>query len=227
MGLPKAFEALATFGAESADLETRLGALLRRTPREICMWRPAELTTCDGLPMEECRDLVFDRAMQLLDIQTLAMTVAEYISIIVPLAASMDEVDEAIRTVGAWIEMLATGSVADDVLATMRSAQECGLLELTHDDFEDQDGRDAFDAALEYHGTMVEKAVCKMTFSGKPAMLILEDDGIVVTIEIEGRDWAVVCLIAHHGSDDGGWDGDDEPEPEPGPEPTRPELMPA
>jgi hypothetical protein len=226
MGLPSAFAALATFGAESADLETRLGTLLWRSPHEVCMWR-RDGTTCDDLPMEECRDLVAERAMELLHIETLAMTVAEFISVIVPLASSIDEVDDAIRTVAAWVEMLTTGTTGDDVLHVMRSAQETGLLELTHDDFADQEGRDAFDAAVAYHGEMVEKAVCRLTFSEKPAMLILEDDGVVVTIELEGRDWAVVCLIAHHGTDGGGWDEDDEPEPEPGPEPSRPELIPA
>jgi hypothetical protein len=226
MGLPSAFAALADFGAESADLETRIGALLRRTPHEVCMWRK-DGTTCEDLPMEECRDLVFERSMQLLHIETLAMTVSEFISVIVPLASTMDEVDDAIRAVAAWIEMLTTGSVGDDVLHVMRTAQETGLLDLTHDDFADQEGRDAFDAAVRYHGEMAERAVCKMTFSGKPAMLILEDDGVLVTIQLEGCDWAVVCLIAHHGSD-GDWNGDDgEPEPEPGPEPTRPELVPA
>jgi len=226
MGLPSAFAALATFGAESADLETRLGALLRRSPHEVCMWRK-DGTTCEDLPMEECRDLVAERAMELLHIETLAMTVSEFISVIVPLASSMDEVDDAIRAVGAWVVMLTTGGVGDEVLSVMSAARECGLLDLTHDDFEDQEGRDAFDAAVAYYGTMTEKAICKLAFSGKAAMLILEDDGVVVTIELEGRDWAVVCLIAHHGTNGGGWDGDDEPEPEPGPAPSRPELIPA
>jgi hypothetical protein len=202
----------------------RLEALLRRTPQEVCMWR-RDMTTCDGLPMEECRDLVFERAKGLGFDEDMAMTIAEYAAIFIPLADDLEEVDVALRAIGAWISTLTQGTTADDIIHVTSAANDSGLLELSRDDFADEEAKLSYDAALEYYLAMADKAVCRLTLSGKDATVILEEEGVIVAIELEGSDWAIVCLVPHDGS--GGWNGGGDPDPEPEPEPTpeSPELL--
>lgn len=209
-----------------ASAEDRLNALLGREPAEVCSWN-RDGTTFDGLPMEECRDLVCARAFELLGLQSLAMTVAEYISVIVPLAKDIDEIDEAIGEIGPWILTLVENGISDEIVHVMRKAAEVDLLEIDRETLESEDSKEAYDLAMEHYLEFAQQGTCKFTLGGRAAMLAIDADATVVLIEIEDHGWAIVCEIAHQGSGDGGgWnDGEDEPEPEPNAGPSHPVLQ--
>ena len=186
-------------------------------------------TLCDGLPREDMRVLIRDRAFVLLGLESLAECTSEIVSAIAPMAKTLGDVDFAITTVSEWLVRLHEDGTFDHIVQLKQQADEVGLDEGPADS--SPEAIEAWNEIFEAYCEDAEAGQICFEMGGRDIILSIEAQATVLMVETEPdtSDLEILVCFQHSlgGDDDGDGrdDGDDDPEPGPDGDPALPQLL--
>lgn len=184
--------------------EDILTMYLGRTLDEVSDWPARPDVMLDGLDRTRCHDAVEVRAASIVGDPVMAAWVAGMISTIIPLAASLEEIDAAIDMTASWLVRLGSDRLMARIVDAKRTSQgdPLRLIDADRLDPVQRKALAALDDEIEEYekeGTLV------LSLGALVAVITVEVDCVMVVVQCEpGSDeFLVLYSFEHAGSDRG------------------------
>lgn len=201
---------------------------LQRSLPEVSDWVTLPDVMRDGLPRQQCHDLVEARCARAGWDPAMAAKTAYTIATLIPLADSVDEADAAIEATAAWLTALATDNLHAKIVEIKEVAAETDIHARDPSEM-DEEALAAWNAAIDLFDEFQDKGELTLLLGGHEIVITVETDCMMVICQTTptASDYTILYSfsnVTRDGDDDEG-DGGPEDDPDPQPDPTRPELQ--
>jgi hypothetical protein len=194
-----------------------------RTMDEVSDWAASPDVMTDGLPRALCHEAVLDRAETMVDDPLLALGITEMLSVLVPLAHDVAQIDLAISMTADWLRRLKTDRLLERIVEAKTEAHADDLRGRDRSLMSPED-RALLDERLEELEEIEADATLVVSLGGHDVMFMVEETCIMTLgqVEPESEEFLVLYSFDHVIDDGDEWGGDDG---DPVPTPDAPTLL--